>query len=358
MHRSCARSGTGRKWPFCAVCALEGNWGAIVVTDPLVTLENVSKVYRVGGKFLQRSRDLHALSGVSLSIAKGEALGLVGESGSGKSTLGNVLLGLTEASSGSVRFEGIELTESGARNRPGLRKRMQLVFQDPFSSLNPTQSVGGMLREILAFHKLATTRAEREAGVQNLLHQVGMPADAARRYPHEFSGGQRQRIVIARALATNPDFIVADEPVSALDVSIQAQIVQLIKNIRRERGLTMLLIAHDLGLVQYMSDRVGVLYLGHLVEIAPTRKLFAVPRHPYTETLLSVVPTLDGRAPERRIIPRGEIPSPMNLPSGCVFRTRCRYATEECAEEVPALRQIDDERYSACIRPEVVGGQH
>lgn len=325
------------------------------MTEPLVQIAGLSKRFKMDGGGIAGRQYLQALKDVDLTILKGESLGLVGESGSGKSTLGNIVLGLTNASSGSVVFEGKELTGLSSRELRPFRRRMQLVFQDPFSSLNPTQSIGTMLGEILKFHRLFSNRIERENRITELLQLVGMPIDAARRYPHEFSGGQRQRIVIARALATNPDFIVADEPVSALDVSIQAQIVQLIQKLRRERGMTMMLIAHDLGLIQHMADRVGVLYLGRLVEIAPTRTLFATPKHPYSEMLLSVVPTIEGRDLSRRIVPRGEIPSPLNPPSGCVFRTRCRYATSECGDVVPELQQVGDGHFSACIRPEMVG---
>ena len=229
---------------------------------------------------------------------------------------------------------------------------MQLIFQDPFSSLNPSLSIGDMLGEILTFHKLAT-RSERNERIADLLQQVGLSPAYARRYPHEFSGGQRQRVVIARALATNPGFIVADEPVSALDVSIQAQIVQLIQGLRKERDLTLLLIAHDLRLVQHMSDRVGVLYLGNLVELAPTDGIFGTPRHPYTEMLLSVVPSIK-ESKRARIVPKGEIPSPLSPPSGCVFRTRCQYAVDACAQTVPTMRPVGDGHFTACIRDDVI----
>jgi oligopeptide transport system ATP-binding protein len=327
------------------------------VTAPLLDIRNVSKRYLLHGRLpFSRRVPLQAVSNVNLSIARGEALGLVGESGSGKSTLAHVVLNLTPPTSGEVWFDGRRISGLQPAELRPYRQRIQLIFQDPFSSLDPTQSVGSMLDEILSVHRLFPDRRQRRDRVVELLAQVGLPPSAARRYPHEFSGGQRQRVVIARALATSPDVIVADEPVSALDVSIQAQIVQLIERLRRDLGLTLLLIAHDLGLVQHMSDRVGVLYLGRLVELAPTRRLFARPRHPYTEMLLSAVPTLEAGRRRDRIRPVGEIPSPLSPPSGCVFRTRCRYALPACATSVPELRRVGEGHFKACIRDDILAG--
>lgn len=328
------------------------------MTGPLVDIRGVSKTWPLPGAFpFARRRHLQAVTDVSFSIAKGEAFGLVGESGSGKSTLGHVLLNITKPTAGEVWFDGTRISGLPAKALKPYRRRLQLVFQDPYSSLDPTQTVESMLVEILHVNRLCADSPSRKARVLQLLDQVGLPASAARRYPHEFSGGQRQRIVIARALATNPDCIVADEPVSALDVSIQAQIVQLIERLRRELDLTMLLIAHDLGLIQYMSDRVGVLYLGRLVELAPTRRLFAAPRHPYTEMLLSAAPVIGSGRRTARIRPVGEIPSPLSPPSGCVFRTRCRYALPACAEAVPPLRMVSEGHFKACIRDDdILGG--
>lgn len=327
------------------------------MSAPLLEIENLSKDFLLkGGSVFEKKVTLKAVRNVSLSIAKGETLGLVGESGSGKSTLGHVVMNLLKPTSGKVRFDGAEIEQFTPQELKPFRRRMQLIFQDPYSSLNPTHSVGTMLGEVLSVHKMVSDRAGRDARIKELLDLVGLPASAANRYPHEFSGGQRQRIVIARAIATNPEFIVADEPVSALDVSIQAQIVQLIEELKKELGLTLLLIGHDLGLVQYMSDRVGVLYLGRLVEIAPTRQIFSNPRHPYTEMLLSAVPSVDGSADAKRILPQGEIPSPLSPPSGCVFRTRCRYAKNICASKIPELKQIDGGHYSACLRDDILRG--
>ncbi len=323
----------------------------------LVEIRNVSKSFTLSRSIINRKPSvLQAVSDVSLDIMKGESLGLVGESGSGKSTLGHVVLNLLKPTAGEVYFDGQNITALRGRDLLPYRRRMQLIFQDPFSSLNPTQSVGAMLSEILFVHRICRTAAERKDKVRDILRQVGLSEAAARRYPHEFSGGQRQRLVIARALACDPEFIVADEPVSALDVSIQAQIVKLLEKLRQELGLTLLLVAHDLGLIQYMSDRVGVLYLGKLVELAPTRRLFAAPRHPYTEMLLSAAPSIEVDAQKKRIVPTGEIPSPLSPPSGCVFRTRCRYALPACATSKLTLTKVGDGHFKACIRNDILGG--
>jgi oligopeptide/dipeptide ABC transporter ATP-binding protein len=278
-----------------------------------------------------------AVDGVSLEIRAGETLGLVGESGCGKSTLGRTVLRLVEPSGGAIVFEGKDLTPlSQAALRP-FRRHMQMIFQDPYASLNPRMTVGATLSEPLEIHALARTRAERDARVAELLARVGLRPDAARRYPHEFSGGQRQRIGIARALAVQPRFIVADEPISALDVSIQAQIVNLLQDLQRSEKLTYLFISHDLKIVQHVADRVAVMYLGQIVEEADAEALFAAPRHPYTQALLASVPSLD---PARRRVTaqlRGDVPSPAAPPSGCRFHTRCPQVFERCAREAPAL---------------------
>jgi oligopeptide transport system ATP-binding protein len=326
------------------------------VTAPLLELSGVSKIFLLPGDLpLAPKIPLRAVTDVSLSIARGETLALVGESGSGKSTLAHLILNLLRPSAGEIRFDGVRISGLPSGALKPYRRRLQLIFQDPYSSLNPTQPIGAMLEEILLVHHLLPTRESRRQRAVALLEQVGLPPAAAARYPHEFSGGQRQRIVIARALAPEPELVIADEPVSALDVSIQAQIVQLIEGLRQRLGLTMLLIAHDLGLVQYMSDRVAVLYLGRLVEVAPTRQLFSHPRHPYTEMLLSAVPAIRASERKNRIRPEGEIPSPLNPPSGCVFRTRCRYALPACAELVPPLREVGDAHLKACIRDDILG---
>ena len=295
-----------------------------------------------------------AVDGVSFGIARGEVLGLVGESGSGKTTTGRLILRLVEATGGDISFDGIDVRALKPRALRSLRRRMQIIFQDPFSSLNPHMRIGEMLHEALALHGIGGGQAR----VEELLALVGLGPQHASRFPHEFSGGQRQRLGIARALAVEPDFIVADEPVSALDVSIQAQVLNLIAALRRRLGLTMLFIAHDLAVVRHIADRIAVMYLGRVVELAPARDLFARPRHPYTQALLSAVPVPDPDAKRAHIILQGDIPSPMSPPSGCVFRTRCRFATADCAGEVPPLREAVAGHWSACRydAPQMVAG--
>jgi len=282
-----------------------------------------------------------AVDGVTFDIAEGETLGLVGESGCGKSSTGRAVLRLAKPTSGEVRFDGEDLGALSASRLRQRRRHMQMIFQSPFASLNPRLSVGGAIREPLDIHSLGTP-AEREARVAELLSLVGLEPGAAQRYPHEFSGGQRQRIGIARALATSPRFVVADEPLSALDVSIRAQVVNLMRDLKERLGLTYLFIAHDLALVRHMSDRVAVMYLGRIVELAPCDDLFDRPLHPYTKALLSAIPTPDPEVEQgrHRIVLTGEVPSPTNPPSGCRFRTRCPIATARCAEEEPQLRDL------------------
>ena len=312
------------------------------MTSPMVRIENLSVEF---GRGAQRVR---AVRGVSFDIAPGEALGLVGESGSGKSTLGRALIRLIEASNGSsVQFEGRELMGlSQAQMRP-LRRQVQMVFQDP--SLNPRQRAGDMLDEVLSTHGLHTGAA-RVPRIAGLLQLVGLKPEHASRYSHEFSGGQKQRLGIARALAAEPRFIVADEPLSALDMSIQAQIVNLLIGLRQQLGLTLLFISHDLDVVQYLCDRVVVLYLGRVMEIAPTAALFDSPAHPYTQALLAAAPIPDPSQPAPQVNLQGDPPSPLNPPSGCVFRTRCPHAIAACAEQVPELTPTGDGRWVACLR--------
>jgi oligopeptide transport system ATP-binding protein len=327
------------------------------VADPastLIEVSNLSKHFAIGGGLLGRkAQKVRAVEDVSFTVRKGEVLGLVGESGSGKSTIGRTILRLLEPTAGSITFAGQEIAGLGRRQLKPLRRRMQLVFQDPFGSLNPRMTVERIVAAPLIIHERRISGAERRLRVERALHRVGLSPRYLNRYPHEFSGGQRQRIGLARALIIEPDFLVADEPVSALDVSIQAQIVNLLLAIKAELGLTILFITHDLAVVGHISDRVAVMYLGRLVELAPVRELFRNPRHPYTEALLSAAPDPDPTVRRKRILLRGDIPSPINPPSGCAFRTRCPYALPACAERVPELRDVGRGHLKACIRDEL-----
>jgi peptide/nickel transport system ATP-binding protein len=296
-----------------------------------------------------RRRTLKAVDGVSFAMRAGEVVALVGESGSGKTSVGRSILRLIEPTSGSVRFDGEEITGLSPREMRQRRKDMQIIFQDPYASLNPRMTVAAILGQALDIHRLAAGAA-RGARIVELLNQVGLSAEHLQRYPHEFSGGQRQRIGIARALSVMPRFIVADEPVSALDVSIQAQVIELLQRLRRELRLTLLIITHDLGVVESMADRVMVMYLGRVMEIAPRHELFRNPRHPYTQALLSAIPVADPNARRRRVLLQGDMPSALDPPSGCVFRTRCPIAAGECADVVPALEQVSPLHFKACIR--------
>ena len=317
--------------------------------NTLLEVNNLRKYFPIrGGIFSRVVANVKAVEDVSFTVQKGEVVGLVGESGSGKTTVGRSILRLIEPTSGEVKFDGVDIVKVNKATMREYRRRMQIIFQDPFASLNPRMSVGDIIGEAMTIHNLAKGR-EREERVAQLLERVGLSPNHMRRYPHEFSGGQRQRIGIARALAVDPDFIVADEPVSALDVSIQAQVVNLLQDLKAELGLTLLFIAHDLGVVEYISDRVIVMYLGRIMEIAPGRELYTNPIHPYTEALLSAVPIPDPTVKRERIILQGDIPSPINPPSGCVFRTRCPIATKECAEVVPPLEEVSPGHFKACI---------
>ena len=313
---------------------------------PLLEVTDLTKHYKVG-----RGRTLRALDGVSLAIAPGEVLGVVGESGSGKTTLGRTILRLHEPTAGSIRFQGQEIARASRRQLRGVRRHMQVVFQDPYASLNPRMTVEQSLAIPLAVHEPDLDGAARRARIADALRLVGLPDSAASRYPHEFSGGQRQRIGIARALICRPALLVADEPVSALDVSVQAQVINLLLDLRAELGLSLLFIAHDLAVVGLISDRIAVMYLGRIVEVAATADLFARPRHPYTEALFSAVPDI-GTKPQR-ILLEGDIPSPLSPPSGCPFRTRCRYAEPECAVSLPPLTERAPDHFAACRRPEL-----
>jgi oligopeptide transport system ATP-binding protein len=319
---------------------------------PLVRAEGLSRGFRARGAWLARQRDVMAVRAVDLEIGRAEAVGLVGESGCGKSTLGRLLLRLLAPSAGRVLFDGQDLGQAGAASLRRLRRRMQLIFQDPYGSLDPRRRIGSQIADGMLIHRLADGAAARDR-VATLLRQVGLEPHHGDRLPHEFSGGQRQRIAIARALATGPDFIVADEPVSALDMSVQAQIVNLLADLRAELGLSLLFISHDLPVVRHLSDRVVVMYLGRIVELGPTRDVFTAPAHPYTRALLAATPSL-ARARHAPAVLAGELPSPASPPSGCGFRTRCPHAAADCAAVIPALRRVGDRHWAACLRDDVV----
>jgi peptide/nickel transport system ATP-binding protein len=312
---------------------------------PLLSVDDLTVEYLVGGKILS------AVAGVSLVVGKGETLGLVGESGCGKSTLGRAVLQLRRPTAGRVTFDGTELTTLGGEAMRLMRRRLQLIFQDPIASLNPRRTIGDIIAEPLVITGV-TDRAERERRVREVMVAVGLDPDAAiGRLPHEFSGGQCQRICIARALILEPELVICDEPVSALDVSIRAQILNLLEEMKRRYGLTLLFIAHDLAVVKAVSDRIAVMYLGKLCEVGPTEKLFAHPAHPYTALLLEAIPVPDPTVRPAVNVPIGEPPSPLNPPSGCRFRTRCPRADARCAAEVPELREIGEGQFAACHHP-------
>lgn len=320
-----------------------------VTSAPLLEVRDLVKHFPITeGVLFQRIVGVNkAVDGVSFSINKGETLGLVGESGCGKSTTGRVILRLLEATSGSVVFDGRDILKLKRQEMRSLRREMQIIFQDPYASLNPRMTVGDIIGEPLQIHNLAHG-PEREARVKELLEVVGLSAYHARRYPHEFSGGQRQRIGIARALAVNPKLIICDEPVSALDVSIQAQVINLLQDLQQEFGLTYLFIAHDLSVVKHICNRVAVMYLGKIVETAPKDELFDNPQHPYTQALLSAIPVPDPELKRERIILEGDVPSAINPPAGCRFHTRCPIATEICRRQEPAFTLLSGQHYYAC----------
>ncbi|WP_205837142.1 ABC transporter ATP-binding protein [Neorhizobium sp. T25_13] len=322
--------------------------------DILVEARHLRKWFPIReGVFQRVTGHVKAVEDVSLSIRRGEVLAVVGESGSGKSTLGRLMLRLLEPTEGEVIFGDVELTKLRQAELRAIRRRMQIIFQDPFSSLNPHMRIGDALHEILSVQRIGKDAAERRVRVSTLLEQVGLRPAVAQRFPHEFSGGQRQRIGIARALAVEPDFIVADEPVSALDVSIQAQVVNLLQDLKEQLGLTVMFISHDLAVVRHISDRVAVLYLGRLMEIGPAKDVFDNPLHPYTDALLAAVPDPRRSPRKNRILLTGDIPSPVKPPAGCVFRTRCPHALPACTETVPALREVAPGRMKACIRDDL-----
>lgn len=332
--------------------SMPGGQGATVpnlaTAEDLIEVKNLKTYYPVlGGVLRRRVGWVKAVDDVSFAIKKGETLGLVGESGCGKTTIGRSIIRLVQPLAGEVEFEGRNILNLPRDEMKKVRKDMQIIFQDPYASLNPRMPVGDIIGEGLLVHGMKN-RKEREDVVQYFLSVVGLRKEYVRRYPHEFSGGQRQRIGIARALALRPKFVVGDEPVSALDVSIQSQVLNLLKDLQGEFGLTYLFIAHDLSVVEYISDRVGVMYLGKMVELASAGDLYASPRMPYTQALLSAIPMPDPTVKKQRIVLQGDVPSPINPPSGCPFRTRCWLAQDVCAEQTPPLREVAPNHWAAC----------
>jgi len=318
------------------------------MAQPLLEVKNLKKHFPIkGGIFSKTIGSVLAVDGISFSLSPGETMGLVGESGCGKSTAARSILRLIEPTAGEVYFEGQNVLKLAKKPMRALRREMQIIFQDPYASLNPRMTVGSIVGEPLEIHKIAKGR-QKEEMVANILDKVGLRPEHMRRYPHEFSGGQRQRIGIARALALNPKLIIGDEPVSALDVSIQAQVINLLEDLQKEFNLTYLIIAHDLSVVEHISNRVAVMYLGKIVELATDRELYSNPSHPYTEALLSAVPRPDPAIKKQRIILPGDVPSPINPPSGCRFHTRCLYKKADCETVEPELKDIGGGHYVAC----------
>lgn len=312
---------------------------------PILEVKHLKKYFPVDAK-----HTLKAVDDVSFTIYEGETLGIVGESGCGKTTCGRTCIGVYEATSGEVLYKGKDINKMTAAERKEFTKKVQMIFQDPYSSLDPRMKVHDIIAEGMQIHKLVSSKAEEIKAVQSLLEQVGLNPEHASRYVHEFSGGQRQRIGIARALAVNPEFLMCDEPISALDVSVQAQVVNLLVKLQKERGLTCMFIAHDLSMVKHISDRVGVMYLGNLVELADSDVLYQHPLHPYTKALLSAIPVPDPDIERQRsqIRLEGEVPSPMNPPAGCHFCNRCSYAKEECSCQTPVMREVEPGHFVAC----------
>ena len=321
--------------------------------DIILEVKNLKMYFPVGSGFLSRKPVgyVKAVDDVSFTVKRGETLGLVGESGCGKTTTGRCILQLYKPTAGQVIFDGQDLTSMNTKTMRGMRREMQVIFQDPYSSLNPRMTAGNIIGEPLIVHGLVANKTEYRDKVADLLTNVGLNPYMADRFPHEFSGGQRQRIGVARALSVSPKFIVADEPVSALDVSIQAQIINLLEDLQEQFNLTYLFIAHDLSVVRHISDRVGVMYLGHMVEMAERNEIYRNPVHPYTKALLSAVPIPDPvlDAQRERVLLTGEVPSPLNPPSGCVFHPRCPVANDTCSQILPELREVETNHYSACI---------
>ena len=322
------------------------------MSDTLVQVEHLQQYFPAGG-YGKNKKYIQAVDDVSFTINRGETLGLVGESGCGKTTTGRTLLRLYEPTGGRFVYDGDVIFDVEKKIKAQMlpyRKKMQIVFQDPYASLDPRMTVGDIIGEVIDVHKLAANKKERYDIIIEMLRRVGLNSEHANRYPHEFSGGQRQRVGIARALAVNPEFIVCDEPISALDVSIQAQVINMFEDLQAELGLTYLFIAHDLSAVKHISNRIGVMYLGRMVELADSYELITRPLHPYTKSLISAIPIADPKKAKesKRIVLEGDVPSPLNPPSGCRFRTRCPYADETCAQKVPEWRKIEKGHFAAC----------
>lgn len=325
------------------------------MSDYLLEVNNLYKKFPIkGGLFGKEIGAVNAVNNISFKIRRGETLGLVGESGCGKTTLGRSILRLIEPTSGEVIFDGKNIIDLDNRQMREMRRKMQIIFQDPYASLNPRMTVGGILSEPMDIHKLFCGKEERKKRLYELLDQVQLPKDALNKYPHEFSGGQRQRVCIARALAVEPEFIVCDEPVSALDVSVQAQVVNLLMDLQKDLGLTYLFIAHDLKVVEYISSRVAVMYLGNMVEVAESHELYGGARHPYTKALISAIPQPNPDHHMERIILEGDIPSPMNPPKGCHFHPRCRNATDKCRESYPEVTAQSQTHEYKCFNPNIL----
>lgn len=319
------------------------------MNQPLLSVKDLKTHFPIKKKLFNKgSHSIKAVDGISFHVNKGETLGIVGESGCGKSTMGRSILRLIEPTEGSIMFEGNEVTTLNQIDLRKLRSNMQIVFQDPFASLNPKMTVGAILGEALSTHQLGQSAKERKKKVEELLLKVGLSPTHIGRYPHEFSGGQRQRIGIARAIAVNPTLIIADEPVSALDVSVQAQILNLFQDLKETLGLTYIFIAHDLSVIKHVSDRIGVMYLGKIVELSDKKQLFQNPLHPYTQALMSAVPSLDPDIKKDRIILTGDVPSPSNPPTGCAFHTRCRFRKSVCESVTPREIEVSTSRFVNC----------
>ena len=320
------------------------------MSEPVIRVEHLKKFFPVKGKLFEKKQYVKAVNDISFSIGKGETLGIVGESGCGKSSLGRTVLKVHQPDSGHIYFNGTDITKLNEKQMHPYRQKMQMIFQDPYASLNPRFTVGETIAEPMEIYQMYNPK-ERMERVQQLMETVGLKPDHIRRYPHEFSGGQRQRIGIARTLALNPEFIVCDEPFSALDVSIQAQIINLLEKIQDERKISYIVVAHDLNAVRHISHNIGVMYLGHLVEIGPAAEVYQNPKHPYTKALISSIPVAD---PDytglgKRIILEGEVPSPIYVPNGCPFSTRCKYCTEKCREQMPELRAVGEEQVACTL---------